>query len=515
MRFFLRQLPTVILATSCLLSAPLFASTELSCKRILKPTALRSTPATYIEKRMLSLKANETLEGSAQYQGTQPNFYLDVNSPSFKPMKDFAKSLKRKNLPVWKKVEKIIKYINKEVFLNTSYDNPLTLQLANLYLLNKSDVPLSEYIKLKSGVCREHALLTYFMLKWSGIENRYFYFKEKMLNTGEIADHAVNIIVHKGEFYTVDSYLTDIYNGIKLNSLMTNKKIDPSDVAPYMQSKIKYGKQTVQWVNNFPNKIQYNKKEPGLVDLTSKVEISQKHLTIGKDIFTNQNKPVFLHIEARGHMSMQVGSYRLEGHVFGPVELIPNSNKLRKGLFIELKNLTEVEKNLLLDKFKKIEGKDSVSCSHEIMQILSEVLGVQHSLGNESAMVIKNLMFFLTNPSLKRMGDSNLGLEVHLASSSESLPDFINTLKNGESKTLMRTFKGMLLSESKLSKLDWWKIYRTIKNDPNAKHLDFFNYMDRYSQKELEALKSTLIDIIVNDKNNLFYNFLNNNGFIK
>lgn len=79
----------------------------------------------------------------------------------------------------------------------------------------------------------------------------------------------------------------------------------------------------------------------------------------------------------------------------------------------------------------------------------------------------------------------------------------------------MRTFRGMLLSESKLSKLDWWNIYRTIKNDPSTKHLDSFNYMDRYSYKELNALKSTLIDIIVNDHSNAFYNFLNENGFIK
>lgn len=157
------------------------------------------------------------VQGSADHGGIQPDYQIDYNSPEFDSLKEYARLLKEKNYPLFKKVEWLQHFINQEVIRNKSYNDPKYIDLVTRYRRQRLNIPLSQYRICSSGVCREHALVFHMALKEAGIENFHVY--AKVFQGDRIEDHAFNVIRHEGEDWVVDCY-NRYFNGFRLKDLM-------------------------------------------------------------------------------------------------------------------------------------------------------------------------------------------------------------------------------------------------------------------------------------------------------
>ena len=96
------------------------------------------------------------------------------------------------------------------------YDDETYLDLLERYRHSGKDIPLSEYVLCKVGVCREHGLLANILLEAAGIENHYLNVKIQRGKGRDavIEDHAFMLLNLKGIFgpsILIMLDLTDIY----------------------------------------------------------------------------------------------------------------------------------------------------------------------------------------------------------------------------------------------------------------------------------------------------------------
>lgn len=111
----------------------------------------------------------------------------------------------------------------REHFLHrTQYDDPSYLSLLGRYRAKRLEVPLSEYLKIKKGVCRESALLTVLALNSLGLESYYYYAKVTNVFNGieKFEDHAVSLVNINATFFTVDNYFR-AFNGKPLDDVQS------------------------------------------------------------------------------------------------------------------------------------------------------------------------------------------------------------------------------------------------------------------------------------------------------
>ena len=87
------------------------------------------------------------------------------------------------------------------------------------YRLKGENVPLSKYVAIKAGVCREHALIYHMALKEAGVENSFIYAKVFMNSRSE--EHALNVVNIDGELRSFDSY-NRFFNDQSLSDLLTD-----------------------------------------------------------------------------------------------------------------------------------------------------------------------------------------------------------------------------------------------------------------------------------------------------
>ncbi|MDO9182197.1 MAG: transglutaminase-like domain-containing protein [Bacteriovorax sp.] len=165
------------------------------------------------------------IEGSTSVGGIQPDYIADFENIAFDPIRAYAKEIKKSNKSLTEKIESISNFIADNILKNKSYSNKEYLDLVKQYREKGIDIPLSEYIRISGGVCREHALITHYALKEAGIANTYLYVTAQL---GEhVEDHAVNIIEYKNEKWIIDSY-NKRFNGLKLKDVL-NGLDNPKD----------------------------------------------------------------------------------------------------------------------------------------------------------------------------------------------------------------------------------------------------------------------------------------------
>ncbi|MDD4976929.1 MAG: transglutaminase-like domain-containing protein [Bacteriovorax sp.] len=177
------------------------------------------------DESLYSLNANHfheisseaIVEGSAQVGGLQPDYIADYENPAFDPIREYAHEIKKSDLPSKDKIENITNFIAKNILKNKGYNGKEYLNLMKQYKDAGLNIPLSEYIRISSGVCREHALITHYALKEAGISNSYLYVTVQTQKGVE--DHAINIVDYKDEKWIVDSY-NKKYNGLKLDEAL-------------------------------------------------------------------------------------------------------------------------------------------------------------------------------------------------------------------------------------------------------------------------------------------------------
>jgi len=206
-----RVLSTILLLLFVYLSffCEIFANNYDESKYVLENNQLRN------------ISTDAVVEGSVASGGLQPNYIIDWNNNAFDEIRKFSQKTKQSSKPYLEKLNEIQNFIKKKVFKDTDYTNRKYLALMSKYRANKKDIPLSEYVKTKNGVCREHALVTHLALKEAGIPNSYLYVTAQI--DDRVEDHAVNIIDYNGEKWIIDSYSKN-FHGMNLNDIKKGVK---------------------------------------------------------------------------------------------------------------------------------------------------------------------------------------------------------------------------------------------------------------------------------------------------
>ncbi len=174
------------------------------------------------------------LEGSVSAGHGQPDYLLDFSHPVFSDLKKSAKELRTKRITFWDKIE-IISELVKATFRDKEYDSPRLEEINRLYRESGQNVPFSVYVENQVGVCREFSILTSFLLKEAGIENRRIYASIELQETSEylglIEDHGFVTVKYRNTEYVVDPY-SKYFNGTRYQDLLKGWVSMNSPLAP-------------------------------------------------------------------------------------------------------------------------------------------------------------------------------------------------------------------------------------------------------------------------------------------
>lgn len=205
------------------------------------------------EGGLVDVPEDSYVEGSSKFGGMQPDYHIDTASDEMKRVIDYGKRIGKSDMNIWDKIDRINKYIQKQ-FPGVDYDDPDYVKTSATYKESNQNVPLSKYLICGAGVCREHALVTHFVLKAAGIEAYHVYAKvHQSSNPGAsdiFEDHAFNVVRHEGELWLVDPYNWN-FNGYRLQDMMSKKGItDKSKRAPFAISSSDF--RNIVEINSFP-----------------------------------------------------------------------------------------------------------------------------------------------------------------------------------------------------------------------------------------------------------------------
>lgn len=192
------------------------------------------------------------VEGSSRFGGIQPDYYIDIHSPEFAPLLKKAGELRESNLPLWDKVNELSNTIREKVLPKRDYHDPSYRALLSETLSKKQDVPLSKYVNVGAGVCRENAFLLHLLLKEAGIPNKFVYAHVQVINNGikRAEDHAFTVVNYQNELWIADSY-NRWFHGYKFSDVMSQNGIGPeSDALPTaMRASVR---RKILKLNNYP-----------------------------------------------------------------------------------------------------------------------------------------------------------------------------------------------------------------------------------------------------------------------
>lgn len=191
--------------------------------------------------------ANGTrIEGSAGAGGAQPDYIVDTLSSPIQDLLAEAKSRDDPSLPEWDRVEAVGDLLRERI-AKTGYDDPVYLDLLAARKAAGLEVPLSDYLAIGRGVCRELAMLTTLCLEKIGFDAGYYYARvERGEGVGRVEeDHAVVAAWVDGELCSVDNYFR-AYHRHQLEALQSHKGVqalggtryDPEDEATRSPTRI-------------------------------------------------------------------------------------------------------------------------------------------------------------------------------------------------------------------------------------------------------------------------------------
>jgi len=183
-------------------------------------------PKKYLEASpgLIDLAPGTIIEGSVEHGGLQPDYLIDLSNPALQRVLDHAEQVGQSHMEFWDKIESIQTFI-RGMLPNRSYDGAAYLKLMEKYRRLGKPVPLGEYAAIRSGVCREYAMLTHFALKAAGIENFYGYYQVDQ--NGRVEDHAFTVVRYKNEAWVIDTYNNN-FNGYRLEALLRGNRLGAS-----------------------------------------------------------------------------------------------------------------------------------------------------------------------------------------------------------------------------------------------------------------------------------------------
>jgi hypothetical protein len=207
-----------------------------------------------IQGGLVDIPDGSYVEGSHRFGGIQPDYHVDASHPEIKRLLAYARKAKREEPDFWKRVQRIVTYIQKWQLPNRKYEDPGYLALNKKTLQAGSDVSLGEYAACRAGVCRENALYLHLALKEAGVPNYHAYAQIKRASRYYdyelVEDHAFVVAEHEGKQWVVDSYYRG-FNGYLLKDLMSRKGITPeSEMSPIARAFV--GQRKVLRINEFP-----------------------------------------------------------------------------------------------------------------------------------------------------------------------------------------------------------------------------------------------------------------------
>lgn len=153
------------------------------------------------------------VEGSTAHGGIQPDYIISKSDPYLRKMILDMEQLKRRlesqsnysrlstNDQQKIKIKQLHSYFADEMLFR-DYNSPKYLKINAAYKHNKEDIPLGEYLRIRSGVCREHALLSHLALKALGVPNKYVYGVAQVGSRSE--DHAFVVVIQQNKNVIVD-----------------------------------------------------------------------------------------------------------------------------------------------------------------------------------------------------------------------------------------------------------------------------------------------------------------------
>lgn len=161
------------------------------------------------------------LQGSSENGGGQPSFLIDFDNSAFDELKkELDQIILNNQISYEEKLFQITQAVHKAL-PHGEYGEPKLKQLNKLYLNLKKPIPISEYIKIKSGVCRENAIILYKSLEYLKIPSQYYYAKIERAFSSDVTiteDHAFVVINHQSKKYIIDSYFPG-FNGFNFEQI--------------------------------------------------------------------------------------------------------------------------------------------------------------------------------------------------------------------------------------------------------------------------------------------------------
>lgn len=172
----------------------------------------------------ISVANGSRVQGTTCAGGLQPDYIVDTASKEIKSFINSVAYLKNEDMNT--KMDKVGEILRNDFIHKTEYEDPVYLDLLKKYRDAELEVPLSEYMKIKRGVCREISMLTCIALNTLGLESYYYYAKVKTIFEGNSKeeDHAVVAISVDNEFTIADNYFR-MFNKQKLSELESQQGV--------------------------------------------------------------------------------------------------------------------------------------------------------------------------------------------------------------------------------------------------------------------------------------------------
>lgn len=165
------------------------------------------------------------IQGTVHVGGLQPDYIIDTRSSE---IEYYLKEVENrtKNKPVEEQID-IIGEIVRETLNRTEYTDTQYLSLLEYYKKKEIEIPLSEYIKIKKGVCREISLLTIIGLNHIGVESYYYYVKvnTEFNDKSKNEDHAVVVVNQDNNLIVIDNYFR-AFNKQKFDDLQNPEGVE-------------------------------------------------------------------------------------------------------------------------------------------------------------------------------------------------------------------------------------------------------------------------------------------------
>lgn len=163
------------------------------------------------------------VQGSAAFGGIQPDYVIDFESSEFDNLRSYVDRVKLDpKLNLIKQVF-LIRNAVSSLLEKKLYSDKSNYLLAQMYKEDGQDIPLSEYSRYRTGVCREHALILHQALVRLGVDSHFVYAKIKR-ETAEremiTEDHGFVTIKYNNKEWVIDAYFS-AFHGFSMEDLVS------------------------------------------------------------------------------------------------------------------------------------------------------------------------------------------------------------------------------------------------------------------------------------------------------